>query len=333
MSGEAKAPRKRPARYVHCTRPDTAPENHPIPRRGWDVRHAVPLRAAIVYQTLASLKPVSLPQARDGKPRGSVVTNTSNVRVKLATARFMPTMTSALQAEAMPLRTVGHCIDDLIGKGLIDRWDTETRSRHSPTGSSYRLVPWGEVLARWAQDPKIATAEGTLKGFYIWGKGKKFLTPDDVIAWKVDPVAAETQPSAQAGAAALEDPTAKPAAAKAPWQPPAPPADGELEELTVALIRVTGAAELKDARYIWGAVAAACSTGAIPPVMDVASMVYAIGDQQRQIGNRNPITVELVKMRIGGRVAAWALFQQEEAQAATGTGGRRPGFSPGDPRA
>jgi hypothetical protein len=315
--------RKRTARrHAHFVRPAEAPVNHPIPWRGWDVRQACPLRPSIVYQALMSLKPVPLPPGHDGSPRGWIVTNTSNVRVKQATVKYMPSMTSSLAAEPMALRTVGHSIDHLVQKGFIERWDCDARARHSPYGTSYRILPWDEVLQRWAHDPNIATATGTRRGFYVWGKGRWHLSPADVAEWQIDEAAAEANPDAHAGAIALPE-TAGPAvtqetaaepetpavAAMTRTAPPVPEPD--LNPLLDALLDVCGAADIHDARRIMREIAKASGKREAPGVEDAARFVRAVGHERGKVGNRNPINTELMRRKMSARVEAWQKGRRE----------------------
>lgn len=306
----------------YCTRPTEAPSNSPVPHYGWLAQHALIMSYAIVLKAMWSLKPRQLPPAQ-GRDVGAVLNNASITRIAKATARFTNPLSDA-PGEPMPRRTVGHCLTALQRKGFIEPW--ERHAVTSPLGTSWRIRRYDEVLQRWADDQQIGTIGK--RAFYVIGKGRRHLTPAEIEAWRLNHAVAEANPKAQATAAIADEPA--PAARTTPA--PQPKTDAELDELKVALIHVCGAADSKDARYIWGTVAEACGTRQTPPVMDVAAMVYAIQERQHKTGNKSPINVELVRMRISGRVEAWHLYAQMDAQAATGTRGRG-GYSPGDPRA
>lgn len=314
MSGATQAREKRAKTRGDAweQRPAGEPSNSPVSKYGWLVQHAMIQSDGIVYKALEALRPNA--QRRLSAEKGSYT------RISLATAPFTH------DGRPMPRRTVAHRMVAMRRKKIIVEW--ETRATTSPIGHSWELRPFTDVLQTWHDDPDVFTPKN--RAFYVRGKDRHLVTPMEAEARHLNTAVAETNPAAHAGAIALDEPAAP--AAKGPPSKPVPPPD--LEELKIALIRVCGAADAKDAKYVWGVVAEACGTRQPPPVMDIAAMVYAIGDRHEKAGSRRPLDLPILKMRIGGQISAWLLWQQEEAQAATGTGGpRRPGFSPGDPRA
>ena len=337
MSEAAQTPEKRVGgkrRRVDFMRPPEAQPNHPIPYRGWDVRHAVPLRPSIAYSALCGLHPALLPAAKDGAPRGAVVT-ASVTAVTRATAKHMSSMTSALAAEPMARRTVGHCLEHLERKGFIERWQTESRHRNSPVGLSWRIVPWAEVLARWAADPQIATAEGTRRGFYVWGKGKWHLSPEDVVAWAVDGARSEADPAAHAAMSAIseiEEHALQPAAA-VPAKPRRVTVEEALIEDTAAVHRAIAQIGITSAESEHAAALLALARevdGAIPADA-VAKLILRLADGYVLQGKANPAkygwtseggpvfwTVGWLRNDLAGAVAIWRA-NRETAQRATGT--------------
>ena len=318
-------------RRVDFTRPPEAQPNHPVPYLGWDIRHAVPLRPSIAYSALCGLHPTLLPSSKDGTPRGAIVT-ASVTAVTRATARHMSSMTSALAAEPMARRTVGHCLEHLERKGFIERWQTESRHRNSPVGLSWRIVPWTEVLQRWADDPRIATAEGTRRGFYVWGKGRWHLSPADVAAWKVDGARSEADPAAHAAMSGMAEPVLQPAAA-APAKPRRVTIEEALIEDTAVVHRAISQIGITSAEpeHAAALLALAREVDAAIPADAIAKLILRLADGYVLKGKANPAkygwtadggpvfwTIGWLRNDLAGAVAIWRA-DRESAQKATGT--------------
>jgi hypothetical protein len=204
-------------------------------------------------------------------------------------------------------------------KGIIVQW--ESRAKTSPTGRSWRLPPFDDVLENWRVDPDVFTPKN--RAFYVRGKDRHLVTTQEATERRLNHAIAEANPAAHASAIALEEPSAA----------AAPPPEIDLEPVMLALIDVCKAGDKKDAKRVWDTALAACGARMKPEPLNVAEMVRAIGAEWRQIGNRAPINSELVRKKIGARVEAWIVFTRDEAQQATGTRGASYGYSPGDPRA
>lgn len=278
------------------------PRNSPVPRRGWFVQQIMTLSESVVFRAMWTLKPTRLPG-----DQGVLVANASITKVARATKPSLDALYGITCAVAMPHRTVGHCLDRLARKGIIERWGT--LAPHSPFGASWRIRRFDEVLARWAADAAIGTTVN--RNFYFRGKGRWHLTPAELIDWKLDHTAAEANPAAQGVALAdFAEPGIPVTAGKSD------DAALDLTAVMTALIDVCGTGDQGDARFIWREALKVSGNHPVPPVDAVADMIRAMGSDWRKTGNRtNPITHGLVKARIGGRIQAWRHNIAAEARA------------------
>ncbi|HEX4275800.1 MAG TPA: hypothetical protein VHZ74_10615 [Bryobacteraceae bacterium] len=320
MSSAAQTAAKKRAKTrgdFYCTRPPDVAKNGGVPHFAWLAQHALIMSYSIVLKAMWTLKPKPLPMGKDGRDRGDLLLNASIRRIQKETVRFTNIHSDA-PGEPMPLRTVAHCLVALEKKKFIERWDVESISRTSsstsPFGTNWRILRFDEILQQWADDSEIGTVGK--RAFYVIGKGRRHLTPAELESWKLNHFAAEADPRAHARRMPVDEPS-KSAPAPLPKK-----SDADLEELKLALLNVCGAADVKDARYLWGHVAQACGARPIPPVMDIASMVYAIRQTRVKTGNKNPITPDFVRLRIGGYVERWQLDTLVPTLA-TGTRGPR----------
>lgn len=169
----------------YCERPADVADNSPLPRYGWLVQHALIMSYAIVLKAMWSLRPRELRGTGD-----ALLNNASISRIAKATARFTNPLSDAI-GEPMPRRTVAHCLTALTARGFVTPWEIESHARTSPVGTSWRISRYDAVLQRWADDPDIGTVGK--RCFYVSGKGRRFLTPAELIAWKLDNTRAEQQ--------------------------------------------------------------------------------------------------------------------------------------------
>jgi len=180
----------------YCRRPDAVAKNSPLPRYGWLVQHALYMSCAVVLKAMWSLKPTDLPNNR-----GVLLKSGSVTVIAERTGRFTPGSESGVGVP-MPRRTVAHCLVTLQARGFICPW--ESRSKNSPFGASWRLPRYDEILQRWAEDTNIGTVGK--RAFYAYGKSHRFLTPAEIVEWKLDNAAAERLPAAQASSVDIEEP-------------------------------------------------------------------------------------------------------------------------------
>lgn len=176
----------------YCKRPEGEEPNTGIPRYGYYVQHALYPTLAIVLKAMWSLNPVELAGGR-----GAIIRNASNLKIARATAKF----TGGLP---MPLRTVGHCLDALAKRRIAIPWDANAAPAHSPFGRSWRLPRYAEILDLWAADEKIFTVGK--RAFYVRGKGRRHMSPEEVVSWGMDHAAAEKLRSMHASASDAEEP-------------------------------------------------------------------------------------------------------------------------------
>ena len=309
--GEAR-PRRRKAQY--CARPAGVPENSPLPRYGWLVQHALILSYAIVLKAIWSLKPTQLQGGR-----GHLLANASITRITQATRPFMVSVIGFPAAREMPRRTVAHALAALERRHFIERWES-AQARTSPTGTHWRILPYAEILARWAADPAIATIGRA--AFYVIGKGRRFMSPDEVKAWGINHEIAAKTPAAQA--VAVDVPEEAPSAAP-DIAPPAPVAappvaaagEPELEPIAAAIGDVAGHGDETDARHIWRAVLKASGDDESPPPDEIARMIRKMGQTRKRLGDRRPLEPGLIEKKIGSYLAEWRRkFHQERNRRA-----------------
>ena len=150
--------------------------------------------------------------------------------------------------------------------------------------------------------------------FYVMGKGRRFLGPDEVTAWGLNHEKAAATPAAQAVAVEIpEDAPAQDGAA-----PPAiaatAAAEPDLETIAAAIGEAAGHGDVTDARLVWRGVLKACGDGEPPPVDIVASMIRDMGIRWRRIGkNRQPLEPGLIEKKIGNFIAEWRRKVNAEA--------------------
>ena len=322
------ARKPRPKKRTDFARPAHVRLNHPVPHRASDLRQCVPLRASIVYASVLSLGLHPLPPDKDGRDRGSMVHNASIARVARATAKRMNPLSSEI-GYAMPLRTVAHCLDFLVARGLLER--SETHSKNSPVGTSYRVVPWAEVQQKWRDNPEIGNVGTNRNTRFVWGKGLAFLTPRDIEEWMVDVVIAEKDPRAQASAIALSEP---PAAERV--KPPAPPAakprrltveESLIEDTAIVHRAILDNGVIAEPEHAAALLAIAREVEAAIPAASVAMLIHElsgtyIARERKRLGRTGDVrivwTVGWYSNDMAGAVHAWK-NQQDAAQRATGT--------------
>lgn len=184
----------------HCVRPDAVEPNSALPRYGWIAQHALYPSLAIVLKAIYSFTPDELP-----KGRGRLFRNGSVTKIAARTARFIPGFETSQVGPPMPHRTVAHCLEALVRKGFLVKWEVEPQAPTSPFGTHWRLPLFDEILQKWADDPKVGTV-GDRRAFYVIGKGKRHLSPEEIVAWKLDHAKALRLPAAQASAGDVEEP-------------------------------------------------------------------------------------------------------------------------------
>jgi hypothetical protein len=201
-SGAAQA-REKAAKRHYCARPDEEPRNTGKPKWGFHVQHAINATDLIVIYALRAVqKPTEMQD-------GQLQTHCSITKIVKATAKFTH------DKREIPRRTVCHSLHRLQKKGIIRRWD-ESAPIKSPFGISWFMPRWQLVTAAWANNPEIGTVGR--RGFYVQGKGRKFLTPADLIRWKIDDAIAAVTPAAYAQAPGMLE---SPASAHTPRLTPA----------------------------------------------------------------------------------------------------------------
>jgi len=289
-------PKFNPALY--CKRPAEVEPNSPLPKFGSWVQHAMIMSDGVIYQAMESLKPVFLPGGLERGGQGRLLRDASITKIAAATAPF------TYDGQPMPRRTVAHRLEAMTLKGIIIPWE-ESRAKTSPVGTSWRLPNYDEILGSWAANPKIGTVPP--RAFYVFGKGKRLFSPEEMVSWGLDHAAAARLPNAQATRVrtGIQDEVTGPAAASAP---PAPEVSAELdlEPLKDALIDACNGASIKDAEFVWREVVKTTGKKPAPPVEDVAEMAREIGrDWRKTAGSRKPLNVGLLEKRIGGKVERW----------------------------
>jgi hypothetical protein len=310
VSSPSPSPAKR-AKFdpsLYCSRPSDAEANSPLPKFGSWVQQAMIESDGVIYRAMESLKPVFLPGGLERGGQGRLLRNASITKIAAATALF------TYGGDAMPRRTVAHRLEAMAARGIIIPWEAETRAKTSPVGTSWRMPNYDEILGAWAADPAIGTVPP--RAFYVFGKGKRFFSPAEMVSWGLDHAAAARLPNAQASrvSTGIQDEAAAAAPATENAAPPAPRAEAveipaaeevDLEPLKDALIEVCGAATIDDAKFVWARVVRESGKNPLPPVEDMATDVRVIGRNWKQLGSRKPITHGLVRDKIGGYAAAW----------------------------
>jgi hypothetical protein len=156
--------------------------NFPVPRQAYRVQHALTQNEQWVLETLeanAKLLPGKL---------GKVCTISLHDLQK-ATAK-----SPRSAGQPMSMATLRVHLNRLRQKHAIVAWDVvaskdSARQQHDGQGvSCYRIPLWNEVLDRWRRDPNIGHT-GTK--FWVIGHGRRFLTPAELVSWKIDVAAAE----------------------------------------------------------------------------------------------------------------------------------------------
>lgn len=335
MSGATQAREKRAKTRgdFYCERPADVPANSAVPHYAWLVQHALIMSCAIVLKAIWSLKPRPLRPNNQGVEQGALLKDASITRIAKATARYTNPLSDAY-GEPMPRRTVGHCIAKLKQKGFIVPWESETHPLTSPTGTSYRIRTYDEVLQRWADDPRIGTVGK--RAFYVIGKGRRHLSPEELIAWKLDHARAE-----KFGAAAVvelsepsiitstdpdpEVPLVEPGRFETPAQHAVAAASARIPDAAVILQAIL--AERVDATEAFAAelFALARSTEPSIPATSIALLVAEMATDWRakQRASRNPqpfLNIGWFKTGMSAAVTRWR-FERDRAQQATGTGG------------
>jgi hypothetical protein len=306
MSGAAAETRKKRTQTrgdAWLQRPADVPRNAPTPKYGWLVQQAMIQSDGIIYRTMESLKPAILANGQ------RVLTNASITRIARATAAFTH------DGHPMPRRTVAHRLAAMRRRKIITVW--EARAVTTPIGTSWRLTPFGEVLEAWKQDPEIFTPKN--RAFYVQGKGRRFVSPEQATAWHLNAEIAEKNPAAQATAVFIpETPAAAAPKAQLPRLSP--------QELIEADIEVVHRAILAEGVPATPAMAAGilAAARAIEPTIgadSVAELVrqMAIGRYEKARAKRDPRPVLTIGWFQTGLAAAVHLWKhnRDEAQRAT----------------
>jgi hypothetical protein len=301
MSGAAQAREKRTKTRgdFYCERPADEPANSPLPKYGWIVQHAMIPSDGVIYQAMKALKPAELPE-----DRGWLLRNAGITAIARATAPFTH------DGRPMPRRTVAHRLQAMTRKRILIRWEADSRARNHSAGTSWRIPRYDEVLDRWAADPEIATV-GPKRAFYVQGKGRDLMAPARAIAWHIDHVKAEANPAAHASPIAIAEVTQR----EAPPKPETPPLD--LAPLFAALLETCGAADDRDAAFVWSRVVHVSGKREhCPTPEDAGEMVRSIYREFRKMGgSHSPFKPGLVEKRIGARVEAWHRNRVKDASA------------------
>ena len=338
-AAQAREKRRRSRYDAVATRPETEPPNSPWPQIVWDVRQLLTIRMAIVYAVLCwCFRKVERPRRADGKDTGFLIPHQSITQIAIATRKFTNPFSSQL-GFPMPRRTVAHCLDQLISRYFIERWDDQSKAKHSPVGTSWRVLPWWEVWEKNRTDPKLAHVPPDGKRLVTFGKGKVPGGPEKVAAWNIDFVLAEKvrgavmidipKPADHVESPPVSAPAA-PAAVKAPVRVPV--AADLIEEVAIVhrAILATGvmAAEPEHAAAL---LAIAREVIAAIPAESVASLVRQLADGYRLQAVANPSkygwttsggpifwTVGWFRNDMAGAAHGWKL-DHDRAQMATGT--------------
>lgn len=191
--------------------------NSAVPRQAYRAQHAHTENEAIVYSVLeknARMLPGGLGH----------ICSLSLPQIAAETRKH------SLSQQAMPLGTVRDQLAKLREKHSIIAWDAvaskdTARTPHDGKGiTCYRLPLYGDVLKARAADPNIGKT-GTK--FWIIGKERRFLTPAELVSWKIDElVAAKLGVRAAALGASpeeLQPETAPPLRVDAPAADTSPP--------------------------------------------------------------------------------------------------------------
>lgn len=311
---------KRPRWYVRpgddVINPKTGrpyPGNHAVPRVAWHAQHAHTATEALVYDFL--------------EKRGQVIGG----------GRRKRTISRAQLARElkMPESTVRNCLVSLIRKHSIAQWDEAAgrfarRTRGDFGGVTTWIVrSWAEALAMRRADPAVGTVNGNC---YVIGKGRRFLSPFEISAWKVDAVVAErfsqTEKAPAAEIAANAGPPPGPAAPPTQMSGSSPPPGTEkrtgkpdFEPLKLAIIAACGEGSDKDVRKVWRHICR--EAGGRPPAPDVAAACEMVADVHatwRHLFGGKTLTPGLLATKVESRVRPWQQTQasrkHQEAKAA-----------------
>ena len=166
------ARKPRPKKRTDFARPAHVRLNHPVPHAASDLRQTVPLRPGIVYASVLSVGLNPLPPDRDGRDRGSMVHNASIAPVARETAKRMNLIvfTDQLRAASPPCGPA--VLDFLVARSLLER--SETHSKNSPVGTSYRVVPWFQVQQKWRDNPQIGNIGTNRNTRFVSEQGSGF---------------------------------------------------------------------------------------------------------------------------------------------------------------
>lgn len=311
---------KRPRWYVRpgddVLNPRTGrpyPPNHAVPRVAWHAQHAHTATEALVYDFLE----------RRGQDIGG-----GRKKLTISRSRLARELKSKEWPKGLPVSTVRNCLRSLAAKHSIAQWNVETgraqrRVRGDFGGVTTWLIPsWVEVLKVRRDDPAIGKVN---KNCYVIGKGKRFLSPFEISAWKVDAAVAEkfsqaaSPPPGEFGAPkgsaepALNAPRVPPGAETPPAAAVSdakPSGKPDLEPLRVAIVAACGEGSRGDAKKVWTHIHR--EAAGRPPIPDVAAaceMVADVGANWRHIGSGKPITPGLMARKVESRVGPWQAAQ------------------------
>jgi hypothetical protein len=146
--------------------------NHWLPWYGWRVEHAHTSNEQAVFQFLQDHK-----KALPGN-LGGIVHEYSIRKIAIALEMAPPTVRDNLRS--------------LVRKHSIIPWNVvagtaQPRKRGDHGGTtSWRLPLFADVLRERRADPLIGTGGKSGKGFWVFGSGRRFLTPAEVVEWGID---------------------------------------------------------------------------------------------------------------------------------------------------
>lgn len=302
--------------------------NYAVPRTATLAQHAHTAYEAIVFQTL---RRHSHPLMGHGnKPLGEVCLMSER---QIAAECLYPD-----GSKGMPLASARKVLRTLIRKHSVVQWDVN-KSRPQPRRrgdhggiTAWRIPTYDEILAARRADPAIAKIG---KKMFVIGRGRRFLTPEELETWKIDekavdkagvrampsPVTIEIeqeqqqqQPSPAAPRTASRGPTRA--------EPPPPhqgiePEDVEPVRVLLAQVCAAGAGDA-DARHVVGN---ARRINADIPIAGIAQVIDTVVRIRRKTAGNYTFTAGFFSDRVlDGPVRDWIekqrKFKREEARRA-----------------
>ena len=152
------------------------PKNYAVPRVAYRAQHAHTYTESLVWSFLNDTARVIEPQ------KGVAGRKIRRVSMAMISHELK-----------MPESTVRDVLRSLVRKHSIVQWNLETgkpqkRVRGDYGGTTVWMIPpYTEVLEVRRNDPALGKVNGHC---YVIGKGKRFLTPEEIALWKIDAVVA-----------------------------------------------------------------------------------------------------------------------------------------------